>query len=111
MSNEGTMIDMFKIFIVEDDTGLVNLLKEYLHKFGYMTQSVHDFETVRDQFESYGPHLVLLDINLPKYDGYYWCRQFRASPPARLSSSPPVTENGSGDGLGKRRRRLYNQTF
>ena len=68
---------MFKIFIVEDDTGLVNLLKEYLHKFGYMTQSVHDFETVRDQFESYGPHLVLLDINLPKYDGYYWCRQFR----------------------------------
>ena len=57
MSNEGTMIDMFKIFIVEDDTGLVNLLKEYLHKFGYMTQSVHDFETVRDQFESYGPTL------------------------------------------------------
>ena len=62
-----------------------------------MTQSVHDFETVRDQFESYGPTLRS-DINLPKYDGYYWCRQFRP-PPARLSSSPPVTGNGSGDGL------------
>jgi len=85
MSNEGTMIDMFKIFIVEDDAGLVGLLKEYLHKFGYATQSVHDFETVRHQFESYDPHLVLLDINLPKFDGYYWCRQFRS-----LSTCPII---------------------
>ncbi|MFC7680620.1 response regulator transcription factor [Paenibacillus sp. GCM10028914] len=69
---------MFKIFIVEDDENLVNLLKEHLHKFGYMTQSVNDFETVRSQFEQYDPQLVLLDVNLPKYDGYYWCRQFRS---------------------------------
>lgn len=69
---------MFKIFIVEDDYTLVSLLKEHLHKFGYMTQSVDDFETVRSQFEQYDPQLVLLDVNLPKYDGYYWCRQFRS---------------------------------
>lgn len=85
MSDEGTINDMFKIFIVEDDAGLVSLLKEHLHKFGYMTESVHDFETVREQFESYDPHLVLLDINLPKYDGYYWCRQFRS-----LSTCPII---------------------
>lgn len=85
MSIEGNFIDMFKILIVEDDTRLVSLLKEHLHKFGYTTQSVDDFETVRDQFEDFDPHLVLLDINLPKYDGYYWCRQFRS-----LSTCPII---------------------
>ena len=69
---------MFKIYIVEDDQHLVTLLKEHLHKFGYDTRSVVDFETVRAAFEEYEPHLVLLDVNLPKYDGYYWCRQFRS---------------------------------
>ncbi|MFF2016553.1 response regulator transcription factor [Paenibacillus sp. NPDC058177] len=68
---------MFKIFIIEDDQSLVSLLQDYLHKFGYKTQAVHNFETVREQFEAFAPHLVLLDVNLPKFDGYYWCRQIR----------------------------------
>jgi OmpR family two-component system response regulator YxdJ len=70
---------MFKIFIVEDDKQLVSLLVEHLHKFGYDTQAVTNFETVRTQFEAYAPHLVLMDVNLPKFDGYYWCRQIRSS--------------------------------
>lgn len=69
---------MFKIFIIEDDKQLVSLLKEHLHKFGYDTKSVGNFDTVRSQFEEYEPHLVLLDVNLPKFDGYYWCRQIRS---------------------------------
>ncbi|WP_199624687.1 response regulator transcription factor [Paenibacillus alkalitolerans] len=68
---------MFKIFIVEDDKQLVSLLEEHLLKYGYETQSVENFETVRTRFEQFTPHLVLLDVNLPKYDGYYWCRQIR----------------------------------
>jgi len=69
---------MFKIFIIEDDKQLVNLLKEHLHKFGYDTKSVEKFDTVRGEFEKFEPHLVLMDVNLPKYDGYYWCRQIRS---------------------------------
>jgi two-component system, OmpR family, response regulator YxdJ len=68
---------MFKIFIVEDDAKLVSLLKDFLTKYEYETYSVTDFVTVLEQFEQFAPHLVLLDVNLPKYDGYYWCRQFR----------------------------------
>ncbi|MED4351295.1 response regulator transcription factor [Schinkia azotoformans] len=68
---------MFKIFIVEDDKQLVRLLDNNLTKFGFETKSVDDFETVRAQFEQYQPHLVLLDINLPNFDGFYWCRQIR----------------------------------
>ncbi|MDU5949472.1 MAG: response regulator, partial [Paenibacillus macerans] len=62
---------MFKIFIVEDDKQLVVLLEQYLHKFGYGTFAVTDFGAVKEEFERYAPHLVLLDVNLPKYDGYY----------------------------------------
>ncbi|WP_152399463.1 response regulator transcription factor [Paenibacillus cellulositrophicus] len=76
---------MFKIFIVEDDKKLVSLLEEHLHKFEYDTRSVTDFAAVLSDFRSYDPHLVLLDINLPKYDGYYWCRQIRG-----LSTCPII---------------------
>jgi len=74
---------MFKIMIIEDDKQIVRLLEEYLHKFGFQTEAVLDFEKVRTQFEEFCPHLVLLDVNLPKFDGYYWCRQIR-----RLSTCP-----------------------
>jgi two-component system, OmpR family, response regulator YxdJ len=76
---------MFKIFIVEDDKQLVSLLEEQLYKFGFHTQSVNDFEMVLSQFEQFNPDLVLLDINLPKFDGYYWCRQIR-----KLSTCPII---------------------
>lgn len=68
---------MFKIFIIEDDKQLVSLLEDHLHKFSFDVKTVDNFETVGSQFEQYEPHLVLLDVNLPKYDGYYWCRQIR----------------------------------
>ncbi len=68
---------MFKIFIVEDDQRLAMLLQEYLQRFGYSTYAVQDFDRVKQEFEVAEPHLVLLDVNLPKYDGYYWCRQIR----------------------------------
>ena len=68
---------MFKIFIVEDDRTLVTLLEKRLHKFGFDTFAVSRFDTVIEDFEAFQPHLVLLDVNLPRYDGYYWCRQIR----------------------------------
>ncbi|MDF2671677.1 MAG: DNA-binding response regulator, partial [Paenibacillus sp.] len=46
---------MFRIFIVEDDRRIVSLLEEHLHKFGYETRSVVNFEAVRDEFEQFTP--------------------------------------------------------
>lgn len=68
---------MSKVFIIEDDAMLVSLLEGFLQKYGYKTFAVRDFDTVLDEFERFEPHLVLIDVNLPKYDGYYWCRQIR----------------------------------
>jgi two-component system, OmpR family, response regulator YxdJ len=68
---------MYRILICEDDPKLASLLKEHTDKYGFETYVVHDFDGVLAQFQECDPHLVLLDVNLPKYDGFYWCRQIR----------------------------------
>ncbi|AYC30158.1 response regulator transcription factor [Paenisporosarcina cavernae] len=66
-----------RIFIVEDDRKIAALLADTLRKYQYDVQIVEDFDRVLDEMKAFDPHLILLDINLPTYDGYYWCRQFR----------------------------------
>lgn len=68
---------MFRILIVEDDEKLVSLLENYIQRYDFETCTVQKFECVVEEFKAFSPHIVLLDINLPKYDGYYWCRQIR----------------------------------
>ncbi|MXQ54199.1 response regulator transcription factor [Shimazuella alba] len=67
----------FKVFIVEDDEMLLSLLEKFLQKYGFETFCVKNFDQLLIDFRSFQPHLVLLDINLPKYDGYEWCKQMR----------------------------------
>jgi two-component system, OmpR family, response regulator YxdJ len=68
---------METILIVEDDAKLAGLLSAYLSKYEFRTVIVEDFSRVLETFEESSAELVLLDVNLPKYDGYYWCRQIR----------------------------------
>lgn len=68
---------MQKIFIVEDDSTISSLLKESLDKWGFETYCCRDFSTVLDEFLAIQPHLVLLDISLPYYNGFYWCAEIR----------------------------------
>ncbi|MED4531486.1 response regulator transcription factor [Metabacillus fastidiosus] len=68
---------MYKIMIVEDDPKIVEYLQSYIAKYGYFVTTVTDFDHVINDFHENKPDLVLLDINLPSYDGYYWCRQIR----------------------------------
>jgi len=68
---------MQKIMIVEDDPKIADHLKKHIEKYGYEVTTVTDFDHVMDEFYKSKPQLVLLDINLPSFDGYYWCRQIR----------------------------------
>ena len=68
---------MNKIMIVEDDAKIAELLQAHIHKYGDQAVVVTDFQHVLDQFKQLSPHVVLLDVNLPRYDGFYWCRQIR----------------------------------
>lgn len=66
-----------KIMIVEDETIIANLLGTDLKKWGYDTYVVKDFKNVLEDFMKEDPKLILLDINLPYFDGFYWCQKIR----------------------------------
>lgn len=66
-----------RIFIVEDDQKIAHLLAETLRKYQYEVEIVKNFDQIVEECNSFNPHIILLDINLPSYDGYYWCRQLR----------------------------------
>ena len=68
---------MQSILLVEDDAKLAGLLAAYLTRNGFQVQVTDDFRHVLDEFVEVKPDLVLMDVNLPQYDGYYWCRQIR----------------------------------
>lgn len=68
---------MFKIMIVEDDLTIAGILKEELGKWNYEAVLVDDFSRVLEEFKSKSPQLVLLDIQLPSFNGYYWCQEIR----------------------------------
>lgn len=66
-----------KIFIIEDDEKIRDELCEFLNRYGYETTYSLDFQHVVDEVLEGQYHLILLDINLPFFDGYYICREIR----------------------------------
>ncbi|MFS0871189.1 response regulator transcription factor [Paenibacillus xylanilyticus] len=68
---------MQSILLVEDDAKLAGLLSSYLNRNGFQVHVVEEFRHVLEEFLKIGADLVLMDVNLPQYDGYYWCRQIR----------------------------------
>jgi DNA-binding response OmpR family regulator len=73
---EGRLL-MFKILIVEDDQKMRQIILENIEKWGLEGCYVQDLNNVFDEFTKYDPHLVLMDINLTTYDGFYWCGKIR----------------------------------
>lgn len=71
------ILENSRIFIIEDDYKIASLLAETLKRYQYEVEIVKNFEEIVEECMAFSPHLILLDINLPSYDGYYWCRQLR----------------------------------
>ncbi|MGD6873476.1 response regulator transcription factor [Sutcliffiella horikoshii] len=68
---------MHKIMLIEDDRQLSELIGEHLERYGYKIHKPTDFQHIMESFAKVQPDLVLLDINLPYYDGYFLCRSIR----------------------------------
>lgn len=68
---------MAKIMIVEDEAVIRQLIMEELEKWQFETFGTTDFHQVLLDFKTEEPQLILLDINLPVFDGYYWCQKIR----------------------------------
>lgn len=66
-----------KIMIVEDDPTIASVLALELQKWGYEPFVVNDFQNILDQYHAEAPQLILMDIQLPAYNGYYWCQEIR----------------------------------
>jgi OmpR family two-component system bacitracin resistance response regulator BceR len=77
MKGDGIPMDM-NIFIVEDDAHIFEALKERLEKWSLHVTGPDSFDDVMRSFIHVEPQLVILDIQLPKYDGFHWCREIRA---------------------------------
>ena len=84
---------MYKILIVEDDLTIAVLLEENLNKWGFEVFIVRDFNCVMEAFLSISPHLVLLDISLPFYNGFYWCNEIRKQSKVPILFLTSHTEN------------------
>ena len=68
---------MYKVMIVEDDRSLCKEIAEGLSRWGFITKIADTFDDLLAEFTQNIPHLVLMDINLPCFDGFYWCRKIR----------------------------------
>ncbi|MNB83126.1 Response regulator protein GraR [compost metagenome] len=69
---------MFKIMLIEDDVTLFTEIKERLSQWSYEVFGVTDFAKVLQEFTTVQPELVIIDIQLPLFDGFHWCRMIRA---------------------------------
>lgn len=66
-----------KILIIEDDKIIRESFKLELNKWNFKVNYVENFNTITEQVKELNPHIILLDINLPSYNGYYWCQEIR----------------------------------
>ncbi len=83
---------MYQIFVVEDDPVIARQVAGYLRDWGYQVQEARDFDNIMAEFAAFQPHLVLLDLKLPKYNGFHWCREIR-----KVSTAPILFITSAAD--------------
>lgn len=87
---------MVKIYIVEDDEVILKSLGKFLKSWSYEVFSSDDFSSVYENFLDINPDLVLLDVSLPFFNGYYWCEKIRSS-----SNVPIIFISSADENLNK----------
>ncbi len=85
---------MYKLMIVEDDPGIARSVRELAESWGYVAAVPEDFRNITAAFTAFQPHLVLMDITLPFFNGYHWCTEIR-----RLSQVPILFLSSAADNM------------
>lgn len=85
---------MHRIMIVEDDEIISSEIKKNLKQWNYEVFIIKDFQKVMESFFDCSPHLVLLDVSLPFFDGYHWCQEIR-----KLSKVPIVFISSASENM------------
>ena len=87
-------VTMYRILIVEDDRGIASAVQQQISSWGLEAKCVEDFRNVLAEFSAYDPHLVLMDISLPFFNGYHWCSEIR-----KASKIPIVFLSSASDNM------------
>ncbi len=85
---------MYRVFLVEDDRGIAEAIAGQTALWDMETICVRDFRAVMAEFSECAPHLVLLDVSLPFFDGYHWCREIRS-----VSKVPVIFISSASDNM------------
>lgn len=85
---------MYRILIVEDDLDIARAMKKHLELWKLQVQCIEDFSDVMTEFTKYNPQLVLMDITLPFFNGYYWCQEIR-----KISQIPILFLSSASDNM------------
>lgn len=83
-----------KVFIVEDERSIAQSICQILSQWNLQSKIIENFDKVCDEFLSYHPDIVLMDISLPFFDGYYWCNKIR-----QLSNVPIIFISSISDNI------------
>lgn len=82
----------YRIMIVEDDMGIAHAIEEALQMWGLHVKCAKQFDRILEEFGEYAPHLVLMDITLPFFNGYHWCSEIR-----KVSKVPVIFLSSASD--------------
>ena len=85
---------MYRIYIIEDDSIIAGKIKEHMTNWGFEARCASDFRNIMGEFAEYDPHMVLLDISLPFFNGYHWCAEIR-----RVSKVPVIFLSSAADNM------------
>ncbi len=85
---------MYKIFIIEDDVSMANAMKKQIEGWGNEVRCARNFQSVLSEFTEFDPHLVLVDIMLPFFNGYHWCSEIR-----KISNVPVIFISSASDNM------------
>lgn len=85
---------MYRILIVEDDMGIAEAIKNQAELWDLNAKCVQNFRNVLNDFANYEPHLILMDISLPFFNGYHWCQEIR-----KVSKVPIIFISSASDNM------------
>lgn len=85
---------MYRIMIIEDDQAMAEAMGKQIRSWGNECLCVRDFQNILPVFVEYDPHMVLMDIMLPFFNGYHWCSEIR-----RISNVPVVFISSASDNM------------
>ena len=85
---------MYRILIVEDDRGIAEAITAQTASWGLEARGISNFNKVLEEFTEFSPHLVLMDISLPFYNGFHWCSEIR-----KISKVPVIFISSASDNM------------